>query len=1720
MNRPLENPPRVLIVNDDQVQLDLLTNLLEPEGYKVFAAQSAHRALEITAAVRMDIIVCDVVMPEMNGMELCRRLKKDSHTSTVPVLLVSAIRKEDAALLQGFAAGADDYIEIPFRHEELFVKVARLTERHRVERSYRDIVEQAADIIYTRDMDGRIRSINEAGARFFGRPAFELIGQPLSALIGEKPAARDIAEMQSLKSFEPIRFTDCLKNALGEPRYLEGIVTLERDSHGEFLGVRGVVRDVTEQHLTEKALRESEARYRAVAETASDAIMTIDESTRILFVNPATEKIFGYRASELAGASLTKLVPEYSGKIHNSGMQRYLGASAQQGALKAIAVPGLHKAGHEIPLEISFGEVVTDGRRVFTAVVRDVTERQHAEAALQKQNEEYRILFESNPCPMYVWDEETLDFLAVNQAAVIHYGYSEEEFLKMKVFDIRPTEDVPNLLSYVAEHPERHDQAGIWKHRKKDGTVFDVEVNWHRLDFAGRQAYLVMANDINEKKQAEVAVRESEERYRELFENANDIIYTHDLTGNFTSLNKSGERVTGYTREEALNMNIANVLAPDYVDTARQMLARKAQERVSTVYELEIVAKDGRRVAVEVSTRLIYAGGKPIGVQGIARDITARKGAEEALKDSEEKFRSIVETTNEWIWAIDLEGNHTYTNPAVEEILGYSAEEILGVNVRDFLHDEDRAVMDKVLPQSISEKRGWTGLVLRWRHKQNGYRYLESNGLPVFDPQGDLVGYRGADRDITARKLAEDALAQQAERAALTNRISQAVRRTLDVSEVFETAVHELGVHLEVDRCSLFMKDERAGRVTNAAEYHVSDVVPAGSDFDLPQFQGLNAAMEKHGVLAFDDVANDERVRELYQGLLKRFDVKSIMYVGVTVGNELLGAFALSTTRQLRHWSEADIEVAKAAADQTGIAIRQARLYQKAEATSMREALVNKLSVAIRASLSLTSVLDTATRELGQALSASRAEVRLYDATGDQSFARGEYVAEGCESVSDFDADYDDLMRRHFLKSLKPLVINDTQQYAEGAPEFSNCIRLRAACTSVRSQIDYPLIVNGEFRGVISIHQTESIRCWTEDEVLLVESVAAQLATGIAQAELFEMVARAKKEWESTFDAMSDGIFIFDRTGRLVRVNRAGASMDNAPPESLLGRQCCDILRTTSDGVACIVEQALRESVSINLEIVPQHLDRPVLVTVEPVLDERSQTVGAVCTARDLSELRKVEAVARERQSLLKNIMESAREAIYALDSEGHYKWCNQAMLEMTGYKPDDIIGHSFLERTHEDDREMRRVGFAAALGGEPQSFESRYVASDGSVRYALVNSAPIIVDGQTTGVLGIAHDITEQKQERDRAARADKLRALGQLASGVAHDFNNSLAAILGRAQLILRRVKDEELIRSLGIIVTAAEDAASTVRRIQTFARKSLAAELELLDVSSLLRDAIEITRTRWENEARAGGLNVDVTLDADEGLFTLGNASELREVFVNLIVNAVDAMPQGGSLTICGKRKGERLRLRFADTGTGMKEEVRERVFEPFYTTKGVLGTGLGLAVSYGIVERHQGSISVESKLGKGTTFYIDLPIADNTDSSADESRPETHTAALSILVVDDEEFVRETLAEMLADLDHTVVTVDCGRKAVEKVASQDFDLVFTDLAMPEMDGWETARAIRKRRPDLPVVLVTGYGATAQPPSGELDLVAGIIGKPFDFDQVTATIAKVCSDDRVPV
>jgi PAS domain S-box-containing protein len=982
------------------------------------------------------------------------------------------------------------------------------------------------------------------------------------------------------------------------------------------------------------------------------------------------------------------------------------------------------------------------------------------------------------------------------------------------------------------------------------------------------------------------------------------------------------------------------------------------------------------------------------------------------------------------------------------------------------------------------------------------------------------VAFARQTAQLIARRRDAEKLAAQARREALVNRITRAVRRSLDIGDVFRAATSELGLHLGVDRCAVFLLDKDAGVVRSVAEYRTPGVESAASEYSLDITGKLVEKIKERGVLAFEDVENDPALRPVYEYILKHLGTRSIMYVAIRVGDELPGCFVISSVRERRRWRPEDIVLAAAVADQTGIALRQAELYQRAEATSAREALVNRLGHSIRASLNLPEVMRAATHELGRALRASRVYIRPYDpANPNDSPVMYEYLDGDALGVGATGISYGMPVGRLLIETHRTLVIDDAFNYEGETPELTAHVRELARANGGLSKIVCPLVVQGRFRGALCIHQTDRLRRWARDEVALVESVAAQLATGIAQAELFEMVERAKRTWETTFDAMSDGIFIFSNERRLMRVNRAGALLESAGPQELLGRRCCDILRA-GRGEGCIVERATAEGRAVTLEYTPERLGRTLLVTAEPVMEESGQT-GTVCTVRDLSELRQIEAVARERQSLLEHVLESARENICAVDPEGRIMWINSAGAGMCGYEKSALIGLRFSELIDAAERGVAEENFRRTLAGESRTLEVRLLTAGGQTRYVVTDSTPLVIDGRTTGVLAITRDVTEQRQERERAAQADKLRALGQLASGVAHDFNNALAAILGRAQLLRRSAAcGGDFAHGLDIILTAAEDAAATVRRIRSFAHQLPAEERAALDVRELLRDAVEITRTRWENDARARGLDYEVTVECEREceLRTHGNASELREVFVNLIVNAIDAMPEGGRVGIRCRPAGGRVQMLFTDTGAGMTEEVRARIFEPFFTTKGVHGTGLGLFVSYGIVERHAGRISASSEPGRGTTFTVELPHAEDSARASAGEPPRDKTArvrALSVLVVDDEEAVRWTLAEMVEALGHSVRTADCGRAALEALEASEFDVVFTDLSMPEMDGWEVARAVRKRSPLTSIAVVTGYGRDAARTQGDApaDMV---IGKPFDFTQVEEALAQLGAEE----
>ncbi|HEX8184093.1 MAG TPA: ATP-binding protein, partial [Blastocatellia bacterium] len=510
---------------------------------------------------------------------------------------------------------------------------------------------------------------------------------------------------------------------------------------------------------------------------------------------------------------------------------------------------------------------------------------------------------------------------------------------------------------------------------------------------------------------------------------------------------------------------------------------------------------------------------------------------------------------------------------------------------------------------------------------------------------------------------------------------------------------------------------------------------------------------------------------------------------------------------------------------------------------------------------------------------------------------------------------------------------------------------------------------------------------------------------------------------------------------------------------------------------------------------------------------KQNGSLGAVCIVRDLSELRAAEAAAREQRSFLVKLIEHANDAIFAFSPKGVLIWFNEQLCSLSGYSREELMSSDYRQFLTSEDKRLAVDRFAGALAGEAQSFEMQALRKNGETRLLLITYTPIYDEGGVTSVLTIARDITEERLASERAAQADKLRALGQLASGVAHNFNNVLAAILGHAQLIKRDCKDERTAHRMDIIEKAALDGAQTVKRIQGFGLQQNEEVDETFDLNQIVQDSTHLTRARWRDEAQARGLHYEVELDLKPVPLARGTASELREVFVNIILNALDAMPQGGRLHIATEAQGPSVKVAFTDSGIGMSREVSEHIFEPFFTTKGVSGMGLGLAVSYSIVERHGGRIEIRSSPGRGTTFTVTLPTRRTARSKATRDH-RSKVRKASILVIDDDERVREALVGMLNSAGHSTVHAANGREALTKMELGGFDLVFTDLSMPEMDGWAVASEIRRRWPAVKIVMITGYAVPPETVNRHRNLVNEVISKPIRFDDISATLSHVLS------
>jgi PAS domain S-box-containing protein len=430
-------------------------------------------------------------------------------------------------------------------------------------------------------------------------------------------------------------------------------------------------------------------------------------------------------------------------------------------------------------------------------------------------------------------------------------------------------------------------------------------------------------------------------------------------------------------------------------------------------------------------------------------------------------------------------------------------------------------------------------------------------------------------------------------------------------------------------------------------------------------------------------------------------------------------------------------------------------------------------------------------------------------------------------------------------------------------------------------------------------------------------------------------------------------------------------------------------------------------------------------VTATTFRGSDGNTIGIVEYVRDITERKKSERELKETKEFLERVIENSKDGILIVDENGFILSCNPALEQMNEFSKEEMVGKHASILTI-DDKEMRKrilEKTAELLEKGYASYEATFKAKDGKyIDTECISSMIANEEGRYIAGVSIIRDVTERKRMEERLIQSEKLKSLEGLAGGVAHNFNNMLAAILGRAQLLMMNVQTPpgikerrrgilDLKKSLEVIEEAALEGAHTVRRIQDFSRKRTDSKsLEPVNLNDVIESSLDLTKVRWKDEAQSKDIKITIEKQYSKMPSIAGDSSELVELFTNLINNAIDAMPQGGEITIKSFTTNGQVTITVEDGGIGIPEAIRDRIFDPFFTTKGVQSTGLGLSAAYGIIKRHKGTIKVEAKQGEGTVFTMTFPVCKETVVKQPVQPKKKKHEKVRILVIEDEKIFR--------------------------------------------------------------------------------------------------------------
>jgi PAS domain S-box-containing protein len=1498
-----------------------------------------------------------------------------------------------------------------------------ITEREHVERQiqeserhYRLLAENAEDVIWTVDVacPTRLTYISPSVTRLLGYSVEETMAKEMEAVFtpasfnsAMKAFAEEMAREQKghAAQHRTRRLELQLRHKDGSLIDVEVNYSFIRGFDGQKDEILAVARDITERKQAENQLEESREKYWTLVEKGNDAIVIIQDGL-LAFANSWTTNITGFPQEELIGRSFINFIsPAYKSLTAERYNRRIVGKKAPD----RYEIEILSKDGRNVPVEISASVIEYEGRPADMAVIRDITERKRAEEAIREREERYRRLADSITDVFFALDKH-LRYTYWNKASEVLTGIRAENAIGKSLPQIFP--DTPGIRRAKKVYHEvlrtQQPQTFITDYTNRDGKHYIFEIS----AYPSQGGISVFVKDVTEHKQAEEKLLESEERYRALFDRSLDCIFIHDLEGNFLDANKTALKLLGYKSRDVSHLNFVSLLSQDQLPKALATLQELKDTGVQKqANEFRLRCKNGSFVDVEVIAAIIYHNGKPYAVQGVGRDITEHKQADEKLKESEHKYRTILEEMGDGYFETDLAGNITFINDALIRILGYSKEEMIGMNFRAIRPKEHvKAIFE------ASNRMYKTGEPLRDRPaevicKDGRHAFAETSAFPIRNGTGDIIGFRGIHRDITERKQVEEALQKSEERyRVLAENAGEAILVVQDdvIKYINPKGVELCGYSGEELASRSFTKFIYPDDIDMVADRYLSrlrgEVVPQTYDFRIIRKDGdirwgeLNSVPisweDRPAVLCFmSDITERKQAvealrqsEERYRSILEEmedayFEVDlggHFTFVNDSVCRDLGYSREELIGKSYKDYTdEEDIEsvfrvfneVYRTGVPNKGFPWKTTR---KDGSHGFAETSVSPLRDNKGEIIGFRGVGRDITerKQAEEAFNLQRAYFQqLFDNSPDAIVMldindRLSHANRGFEAL--FGYSTEEIQGQ----SLRGLIVPEEDEDATSASiqkVFSGevvrreTIRIRKDGSLVDvSTLSYPIQLNGKVVGA----------CFTYTDI-----------TQRKQAE--EKLQQSEENYKTLFNSSVVGMYVMDAdTMKVVMGNRAAQEMVGfSSAEEGIGVNPFDFVvpEDREKVLEIAINEFLQDSRQTHEIQIMDKNGRKRWQSISIARITHKGRLSSLVSFTDVTERKQAEEALRQSEENYRALFDSTVIGTIVLDAETmKVAMANQAAVEMFGFSsPEERIGLNPVDFIPPEDKEMTLEIIMKELFEQDlrTTREFRAITKDGREIWISATGARIMHEGRLAGLISFT-DITEQKRQNERLMMTDRLASIGELAAGAAHELNNPLTTITGFSQLLMEKEIPDDIREDLKLINNEAQRAANVTKNLLTFARKHTPVK-QLNQINNIIEDILKLRAY----EHKANGIEVKRQL-APNIPEIMVDYFQMQQVLLNIIINAeyfITDAHNRGTLTIATQKQNSTVIISIADDGPGIPSENLSRLFDPFFTTKEAgKGTGLGLSICHGIVTEHGGQIYARTQQGKGATIVVELPI----------------------------------------------------------------------------------------------------------------------------------------------